>query len=249
MSQTRSPAPDQAQSLGRLVDEVEALGRRGFSPVVVFDLDDTLFSTAARHIKILREYAAQPDVRKRWLEEAWALVRIEPAQLKYSILDTAAAAGVSRPELLQDLKSFWARRFFTNDYLLADEPLAGAPEYCEELRRRGARLVYMTGRDETMRQGTERALASRGFPAPGGQGASLILKPRFDAPDLAFKMEAISRLGEWGVVTGAFENEPAHINLFSDAFPEALMYFVDTKHSGKPIEPHPEVQWIKDFRR
>lgn len=230
----------QAQALSHLVDEVASSVRRGGKPVVVFDLDDTLFSTAQRNLRILREFAAsRPGVPS-------ALARVQPQMLRYAIADSARAAGVDEPQLLAELQAFWRARFFANEYLLTDEPLPGAVGYCEELARAGAALVYMTGRDEAMREGTERSLRGRGFPL---RGTALVLKPAFDTPDLEFKTRALAALPGHGEVRGAFENEPAHVNLFRDAFPEALMYFVETRHSGKPIEPHPSARRIKDFLR
>ena len=236
----------QAEALERLIAEVAALKARGGAPVVVFDLDDTLFSTSARNLRILREFAGSPETVKAWVKEAAALARLRPDDLRYAIVDSAKAAGVEHPGMLEALRGFWFARFFKNEYLLSDEPLPGAAAYCEDVARAGAALVYMTGRDEAMREGTERSLSRHGFPA---QGTSLVLKPAFDTPDLAFKTEALARLPALGAVTGAFENEPAHVNLFREAFPDALMYLLETKHSGRPIAPHPSALRIKDFRR
>ena len=96
-----------------------------------------------------------------------------------------------------------------------------------------------------MREGTLKALAGRGFPPPD----SLILKPRFDTPDLEYKTESIERLRALGSVTAAFENEPAHINLFQAAFAQSRHFLVGDKHSGKAVAPHPSVIRIRDFRR
>lgn len=230
----------QAEALSHLVEDVTALVRRGGKPVVVFDLDDTLFSTAQRNLRILREFSAsRPGIPS-------ALARVQPHMLRYAIADSARAAGVDEPELLGELQAFWRARFFTNEYLLTDEPLPGAVGYCEELERAGAKLVYMTGRDEAMREGTERSLKGRGFPV---RGTTLVLKPAFETPDFEFKTQALAALPSHGVVRGAFENEPAHVNMFQGAFPDALMYFLETRHSGKPVEPHPSARRIKDFLR
>ena len=235
----------QTDALTLLIRDVSLRASRGAKPLVVFDLDDTLLSTAQRHMRILREFAALDAVRSRW-QEASTLARLSSHELRYSIADSAKAAGVARPELLDDLSRFWRERFFLNEYLLSDEPVAGAAPFCEELLRAGARLAYMTGRDEAMREGTERSLSRHGFPTAG---AVLILKPRFDTPDLQFKAQALARLPAFGEVAAAFENEPAHINAFAEAFPEALMFLLDTRHSGKPVVPHARVRAIKDFRR
>lgn len=212
-----------AMPLQPLLDDARA--RKGAG--VVFDIDDTILLTANRNLRILREFAREKGVEVR------------PGRVAYAITDTAREAGL--PERYhEELKAFWFARFFTNEYLLSDEPVEGAAAFCAELAALGARVIYMTGRDEAMRQGTEASLRRHGFPE-----GELVLKPRFDTPDLEFKAQAIAALTD---VAGAFENEPLHINMFHDAFPAAKHYLLETKHSGRPVEPKPAVRRIKDFR-
>lgn len=237
----------QVATLERLLSRLSA--RREAEALVVFDLDDTVLSTEHRHVRILREFALSINGELEHADAAWRLARVERGQLRYAIADTARAAGVADERLLARLRDFWFARFFSNEYLRGDEPVPGAPAFCREAAERGAVVVYMTGRDVGMREGTVHALARHGFPLPDGRRVRLILKPRFDAPDLEFKTAALRELDDLGEVAGAFENEPAHINLFHGAFPSAVNVFVDTKHSGKPIVPHPAVPWIGDFRR
>lgn len=214
--------------------------------IVVFDLDDTLFSTADRHLRILAEFAAileSSDARS-----AGILRSVAREQLRYSIADTAKDHGLDE-KLAKDLRDFWFARFFKNPYLLADSIIPGGPEYAAEVIKRGGRAFYMTGRDEGMREGTEASLANHKFPEPDGKGATLVLKPRFDTPDFAFKNEALHRIGELGTVAGSFENEPAHVNMFIEHFPKGKHFLLETKHSGKPVELHASARRIKDFRR
>lgn len=244
-----APAPLQTRVLSGLLDRASRERAAGKNPVIVFDLDDTLLQTDHRHVRILREFAAQPEMKGERLDDAWRLAQLEPGGLRYSINDTARTAGVTDESVLAELRSFWFARFFQNDYLRADLPVPGAPQFCRDAHAAGALVVYLTGRDENMREGTEWSLSRHGFPVPDGQTTKLILKPRFETPDLAFKTAALRRIDELGHVVGSFENEPAHINLFHGVFPSAFNVFVDTKHSGKPIQPHPAIPWVRDFRR
>lgn len=239
----------QAEALDGLLSLIESLRRSAREPVAIFDLDDTLLSTDRRHKRILREYAAQPGSKLRDARAAQKLVNVPDERLHYSVTDTARAMGVHDKETLAEIRAFWSARFFSNEYLLADHPVPGAPEYCREASGRGATVVYMTGRDEAMRGGTLAALERWGFPRPDGERARLILKPRFDMPDHEYKGEGMKKIGQWGNVAAAFENEPMHLNLFQETFPEAWHFLVETKHSGRPIEPHPSARRIKDFRR
>lgn len=237
----------QADLLLAVVGRVRELAGRGTRPVVLLDLDDTILSTTRRHARILREFAAESHVAETWPEAAAQLSVLEPPPHAYSVVDIAKAARVEAPDVLTALKGFWFARFFRSEYVIEDAPVPGAPEFCRRLSDAGAVLAYVTGRDEAMRPGTEISLSQKGFPLPGRGDARLVLKPRFDTPDLQFKHEALDRVAEWGPVAAGFENEPAHINLFADRFPEGRMVLVQTKHSGKPVEPYPVVGRIRDF--
>lgn len=214
--------------------------------IVVFDLDDTLFSTSDRHLRILGEFAAAIETQDA--RAAGILRGIARESLRYSIADTAKDHGLNE-KLAKDLRDFWFARFFKNPYLLEDTIIPGGPEFAAEVINRGGRSFYMTGRDEGMREGTEASLLRHGFPDPDGRRATLVLKPRFDTPDFAFKNEALHAVGEMGAVVGSFENEPAHVNLFVERFPKARHFLLETKHSGKPVELHASAYRIKDFRR
>jgi hypothetical protein len=224
----------QTSPLDLLRDDVAALLRRGFGAVAVFDLDDTLLSTERRHQRILREFG---------------LGEVPRSALRYQIVDTARAAGVADEAELSRLRDFWFKRFFQNDYLVEDAPVAGGPEYCRDLALAGATVVYMTGRDEGMRRGTLASLEKHRFPMPDGKSVRLVLKPRFEDNDAEFKTKALEELAAWGEVAGAFENEPLHVNLFGERFRDARLYLLETKHSGKPVEAHPKAHRIKDFVR
>jgi len=214
--------------------------------LVVFDLDDTVFSTNDRHLRILREYS---DVIASRDPEASAILRaIARESLQYQIVQTAAAAGVAEA-VTKDLRDFWFARFFQDRYLLEDTPVPGAPAFCAEVLSRGGTVVYVTGRDERMREGTENSFVNHGFPQPDGKSVRLMLKPKFDTPDHAFKSETLVVLGKLGRVAASFENEPTHINMFREAFPKGKHFLLETKHSGRPVIPHADVVRIKDFRR
>lgn len=241
-------APDQATCLEAVLERIRALARSGPRPVVLLDLDDTVLSTTLRHRRILREFSAERHVVERWPDDAARLSVLEPPGSAYSPEEIARSGGIAEAEVLKALRSYWFQRFFRSEYVVEDHPVPGAPEFCRRMCEAGAILAYVTGRDETMRPGTEISLKQKGFPFPGEGAARLVLKPRFDTPDLEFKNEALSRVADWGPIAAGFENEPAHVNLFADRFPEGRMVLVETKHSGKPIAPYAAVGRIRDFR-
>lgn len=225
--------------LGR-VDRAHKAGKK---PLVLLDLDDTLLATAMRHVRIMAEFAATRPA-------AAPLAAVRPDAVRYLVTDTARAAGVNDEGLLAELKAFWFARFFKNEYLSADDEVPGAAAYCRRIVELGGVAAYFTGRDEGMREGTLKNLARHGFPLPGKSSdwpALLVLKDKFETPDLEFKRKGLDFLAGRGTVEAGFENEPAHINLFDERFPGATNVFVDTRHSGKPIQPKAHLHVVKDF--
>lgn len=232
--------------LDEILFDVEAARSRGRRPVLLFDVDDTVLSTARRHLRILREFADK--IAPALAEDADSLRAMTPERVLYSIADTAKAAGVDDEAVLGELRRFWFERFFANEYLLEDREVPGAAAFCQEALVRGARIVYLTDRDEGMREGTLAGLAQNGLPTPDGEVVQLILKPRFETPEREFKVAALSAVSRLGDVAAGFENEPAHINLFRKTFPAGRMVLLETRHSGKPVEADPGIERVADFR-
>ena len=231
---------EQTAALDALLARAAAIGREG---VAVLDLDGTLFDTRPRQIAIFRKYAIQHNfpaalaVREAHFED-WSLSR------------TLANAGVPKLEIEAHraaLRRFWEARFFDGDWLRHDRPMPGAPELTRALSDLGLSLVYLTGRHTEMRAGTERALRRGAF--AWGQGQHLLVKPRVHDEDTAFKDRALEHIAALGRPTIFLDNEPANVNLFHARHPEAMVVFVDTDHSFRPIEPDASLPRIRGFLR
>jgi phosphoglycolate phosphatase-like HAD superfamily hydrolase len=211
-------------------------------PVVVFDLDSTLLDNRPRQARILREYgeaAGLPALRdarpEHW--QGWDLaVALRNAGLRPFQLDAHLAPA----------RAFWRERFFTSRYCRLDVPIPGAPAFVAGLARAGARVAYVTGRHEGMREGTVDCLARHGFPIPG-ERVELLMKPDPELGDDDWKDEACREVERMGEVVAAFDNEPAHVNLYARAFPDALAIHLDTDHSGRPVKVLATVPSIRDF--
>lgn len=232
-----------------LVEErvIEAV-QRGETPVVLFDLDDTLTHSRSRTLRIYRELAAEPAFKKKHPAAAEALAKVHFAQIKYWSKDTLAGLGLPDETLLAEVSEFWAKRFFSDAYVALDAPVMGGADYVNGLRDLGATIVYLTGRDAPrMEAGTRLGLFTNGFPLH--DGAHLFLKPNKDLEDLAFKKEVFERLNQMGTMVGVFENEPANLNAMMERFPQATGVFIDTIHSPKPIVPAEGASWIGSYRR
>jgi hypothetical protein len=237
------------EALGALLERVSAAARNGESPVVMFDLDDTLLDPAYRNIAILREFAAQPDFAARFPAEARLLAAVRYEHIRYNLADSVKAAGVADSSaFLADLTAFWSARFFDNRWLLLDKANAGGVAFVREVLARGGKAVYLTGRWEAMRPGTAACLAANGFPAADGSRIFLMMKPDKAESDVSFKVRAFEEIAKLGPVAGGFENEPQNVNAYLARFPGGLMIFLDTRHSTTAVEPAPGIAWVADFR-
>ena len=215
-------------------------------PLVVFDLDSTLFSTGPRNLRILQEFVR--DHAARWPELFELTSRLRAEDIGWNVNECLKRRGVRNEDLLAELKRFWWERFFTDDYLADDTPVPGAAEYVDACHQKGAMIYYLTGRHVGgMEIGSVKALTGHGFPFWRGR-CVLHLKPSFDMPDRAFKDDALADIRSYqGRVVATFENEPGNANLFLRAFPDALHFLLLTIHSPKAEDPSPGLIRSGDF--
>lgn len=219
----------------------------GNTPLVVLDLDATLFDNRPRIIKILKDTIREdgmdlPD------DVIAAVNSIDYQRMVYRVKDTLKNHGVSDKKILNYFFDGWFKRFFTDRYVVEDIPTAGAVEFSHMLRDKGITLVYLTGRDTpNMRTGTIQGLKNHGFPVPNEENVFLITKPSFEDSDLEFKKKAQEKINAMGSVIGVFDNEPGPLNALARYFSDALIVFLDTMHSPdiEPLESHVVV--IRDF--
>jgi hypothetical protein len=214
-------------------------------PVMVFDLDSTLFSTQERNHAILREFSRFEGSR----ELDAVIAPMTATDFGWNVMDDLRKRGYANEETLGRLRSFWRDRFFRDDYLVHDQPLDGASDFVRAAHAAGAFIYYLTGRDwPNMGKGTRASLVAHGFPVDG-ERIHLHLKPRFEDDDLEFKRAAIVDIHAHGNVIAAFENEPANANLFATSFPGAEILFLETVHSPNPPPLEERIVRIKNFVR
>jgi phosphoglycolate phosphatase-like HAD superfamily hydrolase len=231
--------PESAALVRRIVSHAQAAGP---GHVAVLDLDGCLFDTRPRQIHIFHELAARPGM------EPLARVRAE------HLTDWSIPGALRRAGLPEDfvaahtdtVRRFWAERFFASRSLVHDHAMPGAPALVRALWDAGLHLVYLTGRDEGMRPGTEEALRRFAFPFDAPR-TGLVMKPDAQADDTTFKEGALAAISELGRVVLYLDNEPANVNVFTRVHPEALVVFVETDHSPRPDEPDPRLPWLRSF--
>lgn len=229
----------------RLLAAARNAHARGRSPLVVLDLDGTLYASTVRTWRILQEFAHRYATRHPRFVAAMAHLRVE--DVTYLVEDTLARVGFEDESVLDDVRAFWNERFFTDEYVLHDLPTPGAVEFVRGLWAGGIVPIYLTGRPApTMLIGTVRALQRDGFPVGTGN-TRLVLKEDSRTPDDEYKKRVASHLEEGGEVVGAFDNEPGLCNLFRRSFPDALVVHLATTHSPGAPDLDPGVEQVPNF--
>lgn len=211
--------------------------------LVLFDLDSTLLDNRPRQARILREFgehAGVPALRACTAEHfaGWSL----KVPMMACGLSTEEAAALE-PEA----RKYWRQHFFTSEYCKDDRPIHGAVDFVHRVLRSGAAVVYCTGRHEEMRQGTLDCFAREGFPLPASNQVYLIMKPVLELHDDDWKRLAREKVLALGQVVAAFDNEPTHINIYRDHFPDALCIHLATDDSARGVPVHPDIPSVLDF--
>lgn len=237
----RARVDDQGRILADVLARARAAAPRGIG---VFDLDSTLLDNRPRQARILQDYGrasglavllhARPE---HW--QGWDLA----AALRRAGLDAAEVA-----DHFARARRFWLERFFTSGYCRLDVPIAGAPEFARAVAAQGVQLAYVTGRPCEMEDGTLEVFRRFGFPLPDGARVHLLMKPRTELGDESWKALAGERVERLGPVFTAFDNEPAHVNAYALAWPEARCVHLDTDHSGRPVPVLGRVPSVADLR-
>ncbi len=196
--------------------------------MVVFDIDSTIMNTAPRNYRILLEASeSYPSLKK-------AVEKLSVCNMGWNIVDDLKSVGFKEEKILYSVKEFWAEKFFTDEYVLYDEPYEGAVDFVNRVRKTGAFLYYLTGRDvPNMKKGTVESFKKHNLPVD--KGVEFHLKPDFNVPDLKFKKEALRDIKSHKKrVVAIFENEPANANLFKKNFPESDVFCINTITSPNP---------------
>jgi hypothetical protein len=242
----------ESEVLAEVSRRVSEERKQGFPhPLVLLDLDSTLYEVGPRTFQILKEWiAAKQSAAFGKVRDRLSSLQLE--HVGYSLNDTFTSVGLSTADrevhdAIRDAKEFWRNRFFTSEYLRYDRAYAGAAEFSRKLHELGSELVYLTGRDEPgMGEGTRANLIRDGFPWNRDR-THLILKPSFELPDLEHKRGAAKFIQQRGPLIASFENEPANLAALYEIFPQAMHVFVDTVCSDHPANACHGLYRIRNF--
>jgi hypothetical protein len=230
--------------------------------IFVFDLDSTLFDVSYRTQAILKHFIANEEFKNKHPQIGLLnKVVVEPGDwglktaVQRSIVDLPIA-------LLKDLKDYWQKHFFSNEFLYHDVPYTDAHRFLNHLEKNGHAIHYLTGRDrKNMGPGTIESLKQHNFPL--AHPSHLIMKAeKGTIEDEDFKVIELKKLLELcknsidenrqqkmtsqKIIqqnsTSAkkiifFENEPVIIHKVLEQLPEVEIIWLDTTHSGKALPP------------
>ncbi|MDP7039081.1 MAG: HAD hydrolase-like protein [Myxococcota bacterium] len=228
-----SPVQAANPLLERILEEVYSSYNRQERPMVIFDLDGTLFDNRPRILKILKEYA-EAELKNVRTEDAKKIAALDVERIQYALPETLRLAGITDQGVINNAAIFWAERFFDDDYLKYDKPTPGIVQYVRTLYSSGARVIYLTARDAPRQLlGTVKALRDHGFPI-GIQGTELIMRPSAQTQDAVYKQQVTSYLRHYGKVIAAFDNEPANANVYRRAFKESTCVLFEAPSSPNP---------------
>lgn len=234
-----------------LLERIADVRLRGRTPFVVFDLDDTLFTRRNRHLRLLREFAADPGRAPAQLAAVQYLIACDEEGRHGSIAQAAHAAGADLDALRRAMHDFWMERFHQDEYMLEDAPVPGASEYIRALLCLRGVIVYLTHRSESQREGTVSALERSGFPLPGAMPwrdrVRLAMRQDPEEADLDFKLAAMDSLARQGELLACFENDAGYLDAMMDRFPTLLPVLLHLHHDSRHAGRHPAIVRIEDF--
>jgi hypothetical protein len=208
-------------------------------PLVIFDLDSTLYNVSHRTQKIIENFSKEPDIASRFPDEVARLTEIRISHRDWGMKEAFLRASFQAPEAFaKSIRDYWNQHFFSSSLLHEDKPYTGAVEYVNGLHRAGAEVWYLTGRDaRNMREGTIRSLAQWNFPV-ANLDERLIMKPfKGSHEDEDFKDIQIRDLKAKAPKVWFFENEPVIIHKVRATSPDVQIVWVDTTHSRKASPP------------
>jgi len=238
------------QVLVRVIEKINEV-KTHLKPMVLLDLDSTLFEVGHRTLHLLSEWLSLEDVN-RFPRVKQAFSSLELKDIGYSLKDVFRNKGLDLADTEVDLawklaKSYWGKRFFSNDYLHLDRPYLGAVDFVNKIHQTGAQIVYLTGREHSaMYDGTFASLKKEGFPVEGDQ-IHFQLKKGSEVADDQHKINAALRLKKDYHIVASFENEPKNLVGLYDVLPETMHIFVETLCSDHSARVCQGIYRIKQF--
>jgi len=223
----------------------------------VFDLDETLVDSTPRRFAATQDVVAKVCAREPAHPDCPALRAVTlrglyQMQNRYDEEGYLRLAGVQDEAMIERVSRETFARYLSGDYILEEDRLyAGAREFVLDLKKRNAKVFFVSSRSiERQYDPTLEFLKRRGLLADGEENL-LYLKPDSER-SLDFKRRAVQAIGRrmkrvGGQVDGIFENEPENISAWVQVFPRAKAFFVEGAYQHEGPIPMKAVL-LRDFR-
>lgn len=210
------------------------------NPLVIFDLDSTLFDVAPRLEKVLTDIGLEPVMQEKFPRAVPYFKNIKTQRQDWGFVEVLQRAGVAHDnhDLFKTVRQLWIEKFFSNEYIHFDVPYQGSVEFVRKIEQLKVPIVYLTGRDiKRMERGSREVLLKWNFPLDD-KSSRLVLKPDREMNDAFFKRDWIhNHIANNKSPVFLFENEPVNINLIAKELPDVELVFFDSTHSRKETPP------------
>lgn len=208
------------------------VSRKGSKPkAVVFDLDDTLFVSQNRTLKILKSLTPPEGTE---FPEVWDHVmslfkKLKPEQIDYKIEDVLRALGIeaamahenfegqrAHQEVVDHVTKAWFKEFFSIYQFDSIRPgAAGLIKWCES---QGIAVFYISARLESKRQATVQQL--RNHFLPHAKSRVILRDPAHKEKIGIFKARAVKQVSNQYEVVGVFEDNYENLSTMSQLLKE-----------------------------
>jgi hypothetical protein len=236
--------PDGVAYLEATLTEIRRLRREqpGIRPIVVFDLDNTIFETRARTLAALQAIDAAQGTKHF---QGLALEDVGKDGR-----DAALRAGLS-PEAAEQVQKAWLDWFWQGSHFMEDHVFTKVEALVHEASRAGAEVVYLTGR--VNQAATLDQLRAAGL--PDADVDHVMCKPAVGANTGAFKGEWLrAKLEDPGVFLGWFMTEGrrdiASVQAHDARIPCVRLGYVHERegHAVAPTTPLVPESWTHSLR-
>jgi hypothetical protein len=179
------PLTDGPKILAQRLDEIERLVKSGEPVRCVFDLDNTLFDTRGRTLHALRVFDQENGTH---YADGVTIDDMHDDGRK-----TAIALKLP-DDVVEAIGTVWDREFWDPKNLVHDGIIPSMIELANEAHKRGAELVFLTGRteDHGFRPHTMAQLERAGLACAD---ENLLLKPGLHQRTAPYKEDEMRRLG------------------------------------------------------
>lgn len=226
---------------------IKILKQNSVGSACVFDLDSTLFCMKHRTQTILGDIFKELDIVKKQSPSVLKkLHQVKVSERDWAIRDLLIKNGITDEDLLLAINQSWRKKFHSESYLKFDKPYSGAVSFVQHVHHLGAKVFYLTARNNSARQGSIKSLNHWKFPLEKNE--NLIMREASTVQDTEYKNNALQKLSQQFKPIVLFENEPMILNFVNQHSKNIQLFWIDSTHSGQQKPPkealHVSMDWV-----